>query len=394
MKRSLIYTAVFSAMLMVTGCGGGGGDEGVTITNQPANQVDKDNKGEDNTKNIDNDEAEIILTTALETITAPYPISKAKKLSIGQSVEISNEADIYYAVELTELGLYSFDIGTLNEKNTNYNGGWEIYDATGTEIDMNMSYNLGYSFSWRWTPPAAGIYYIRPKQGTVLKIKKHGTASADPYTIGKQFWVFDKLTLTGNREEYKFSQQLTNLYANEVYRIKYRNSGPEGDMSLTTVSGKEIYSSKIGNSETLTLQVSGLDSDTYIIGFKGTSRVTGITIDRLPDSDGDGDPDETDPYPNDPVRNSNSGNNNTSGGNGTDDKKIENCKKPYTGDSSDPQVYTFDYIAQVAQCSYRATGNTSYLTYGDTQCQVLDGLLSSIKNKFRPQYCSGSKMIR
>ncbi|VTX88068.1 hypothetical protein [Acinetobacter ursingii] len=78
-----------------------------------------------------------------------------------------------------------------------------------------------------------------------------------------------------------------------------------------------------------------------------------------------------------------------------DDEKIKTCtKQAYTGDSSDPQIYTFDYIAQVAQCSYRATENTDYLTYGDSQCQVLNGLLSSINHTFKPQYCSGSKMIK
>nr|WP_298892528.1 hypothetical protein [uncultured Acinetobacter sp.] len=82
-------------------------------------------------------------------------------------------------------------------------------------------------------------------------------------------------------------------------------------------------------------------------------------------------------------------------GSKVDDDKVRNCtSKPYTGDASDPQVYTFDYIAQVAQCSYRATENTDYLKYGDAQCQVLDGLLTSIDSNFEPQYCSGSKMIR
>lgn len=186
-------------------------------------------------------------------------------------------------------------------------------------------------------------------------------------------------------------------------------------MSLTTVSGKEIYSSKIGERETLTLQVSGLDSDTYIIGFKGTSRVTGITIDRLPDSDGDGDPDETDPYPNDPARNSNSGKNNSGSGSGMskedEDKKAAECaNKPYINDKSDPQFDVYDQVAQRSLCMYQATGKTEYLDYGNQNCAVLNGLMKtsnngsgygadgkgglSWSNGFKPKYCSGGKMIR
>ena len=68
--------------------------------------------------------------------------------------------------------------------------------------------------------------------------------------------------------------------------------------------------------------------------------------------------------------------------------------RPYTGDTSDTQVYVYDYIAQVDQCFYRATGNTDYLTDGDRQCRILSGLMASTNSRFRPQYCSGVTMIR
>ena len=344
MKRSLIYTAVFSAMMMVTGCGGE--DGGVTITNQPSNQVDKDNKGEDKTKNIDNEEAKIIPIVDLETVTAPYPISKAKKISIGQSVEISSKADIYYAVELEELGLYSFDIGSLSEKTTSEDLGWGIYDGTGAKIGlMTGDY-------FRWTPPSTGIYYIRPGQGTVLKVKKHGTASADPYTLGAGFgngvaWLFDKIIATYGDVGGTKSMYFTNLYAKEAYRITYDPPGVAGKVALETVGGEEIYSSRVEADQIRTLTVSGLDSDTYIVRYTADKRpLSGAAImtkvERLPDADKDGDPDETDPYPHNPKRhrgteNNSSGENNNGSVSGLKPdylaQKAPNACKGYTIDN-------------------------------------------------------------
>lgn len=65
----------------------------------------------------------------------------------------------------------------------------------------------------------------------------------------------------------------------------------------------------------------------------------------------------------------------------------------YPGDSSDPQVYSFDAAAQSYQCLYRATKNSTYITQGNTNCRVLDGLLRSTLGKFTPMFCNGPLMI-
>lgn len=411
MKRSILYTAVFSAMLMVTGCGGGEGDSGVTITNKNSNN-DQDNK-------IETDNTKIIPIAALSAVTAPFPISQAKKINLDQPVEISSKADIYYAVELEKLGLYSFDIGSLSEKTTSQDLGWGIYDGTGAKIGlMTGDY-------FRWTPPSTGTYYIRPGRGTVLKVKKHGAASADPYTLGAGFgngvqWLFGKIMATYGDVGGTESTYFTNLYAKEVYRITYDPPGVGGKVALETVGGKEIYSSRVEADKIRTLTVSGLNSDAYIVRYKfdktppaGAAIMT--KVERLPDSDGDGDPDETDPYPNDPARNSNSGKNNSGSGSGMSkedgDKKAAECaNKPYINDKSDPQFDVYDQVAQKSLCMYQATGKTEYLDYGNQNCAVLNDLMKtsnngsgygadgkgglSWSNGFKPKYCSGGKMIR
>jgi hypothetical protein len=68
--------------------------------------------------------------------------------------------------------------------------------------------------------------------------------------------------------------------------------------------------------------------------------------------------------------------------------------KPYTGDKSTIQVYSYDAIAQLDQCLFRATGDQRYVTDGDRQCSTLDGLIKATGSTFRPQYCSGPRMIR
>lgn len=65
----------------------------------------------------------------------------------------------------------------------------------------------------------------------------------------------------------------------------------------------------------------------------------------------------------------------------------------YPGDSSDPQVYSFDAVAQSYQCLYRATKDNIYITRGNTNCRVLDGLLRSTAGKFTPLFCNGPLMI-
>jgi hypothetical protein len=64
----------------------------------------------------------------------------------------------------------------------------------------------------------------------------------------------------------------------------------------------------------------------------------------------------------------------------------------YPGDKSDPQVYSYDAIAQFDSCAYKATNDARYKTDGDNQCKVLAGLLAATKGTFRPLYCSGSSM--
>lgn len=84
----------------------------------------------------------------------------------------------------------------------------------------------------------------------------------------------------------------------------------------------------------------------------------------------------------------------TGSGSGTSGDLASCAKKPYTGDSSDPQVYSFDAIAQFDQCAYRATRDTKYVTDGNNQCKVLNGLLKSTQSSFRPRYCSGDFLIK
>jgi alpha-tubulin suppressor-like RCC1 family protein len=87
----------------------------------------------------------------------------------------------------------------------------------------------------------------------------------------------------------------------------------------------------------------------------------------------------------------------TGGGTGAG-SEAECAAQPYTGSTADPQVYTFDYIAQFDQCAYRVTGNTAYITDGNNQCMVLAGLLDAtaagtVGIGFTPQYCKGPTMI-
>jgi alpha-tubulin suppressor-like RCC1 family protein len=79
----------------------------------------------------------------------------------------------------------------------------------------------------------------------------------------------------------------------------------------------------------------------------------------------------------------------TSGG-----TQAECAAEPYTGSTADPQVYTFDYIAQFDQCAWRATNNRAYITDGNNQCMVLTGLLASIGGGFTPQYCNSDGTMK
>lgn len=64
----------------------------------------------------------------------------------------------------------------------------------------------------------------------------------------------------------------------------------------------------------------------------------------------------------------------------------------YTGTETDPQVYTYDYIAQFDRCALAATGDSKYKTDGDNQCRVLNGLINATGSRFKPIYCNGAVM--
>ncbi|MBS7779892.1 hypothetical protein [Acidovorax sp. CCYZU-2555] len=64
----------------------------------------------------------------------------------------------------------------------------------------------------------------------------------------------------------------------------------------------------------------------------------------------------------------------------------------YPGDTSDPQTYFFDAIAQLDQCLYRATKDNRYITDGNNQCRSLDGLLRATIGNFTPLFCNGPSL--
>jgi hypothetical protein len=68
------------------------------------------------------------------------------------------------------------------------------------------------------------------------------------------------------------------------------------------------------------------------------------------------------------------------------------AEQSYPGDTSEPQVYFFDKIAQFDACLYKATNNSNYLTDGNRQCQVLDGLLKATTGTFTPMFCNGPQL--
>jgi hypothetical protein len=80
-------------------------------------------------------------------------------------------------------------------------------------------------------------------------------------------------------------------------------------------------------------------------------------------------------------------------GSSSGSSSLASCESAgYPGDKSDPQVYSFDAIAQFDACAYKATGDSRYKTDGDNQCKVLAGLISATNSSFRPLYCSGSSL--
>ena len=64
-------------------------------------------------------------------------------------------------------------------------------------------------------------------------------------------------------------------------------------------------------------------------------------------------------------------------------------QEDYRGDTSEPQVYLFDKLAQFDRCLFKATGDSSFLKDGNGQCKVLDGLLAATIGTFKPQFCTG-----
>lgn len=65
----------------------------------------------------------------------------------------------------------------------------------------------------------------------------------------------------------------------------------------------------------------------------------------------------------------------------------------YPGDTSDPQTYSNDSLAQRYQCLYRATKDSVYITRGNYACRLLHGLLSATTGKFTPMFCNGPLLI-
>lgn len=64
----------------------------------------------------------------------------------------------------------------------------------------------------------------------------------------------------------------------------------------------------------------------------------------------------------------------------------------YPGDTSSPQIYIFDAIAQFDACALAATKDEKYRSDGNMQCQVLAGTNAATGNNFTPLFCSGSVM--
>lgn len=80
-------------------------------------------------------------------------------------------------------------------------------------------------------------------------------------------------------------------------------------------------------------------------------------------------------------------------GSGGGSGSLQACaQQTYPGDTSDPQVYLFDKLAQFDGCAYRATGESAYLTDGNTQCRVLNGLLQATNSRFKPLFCNGASL--
>ena len=382
LSKSILLIAIFTTMAMpLVGCGGGGDDE-----------VSSKSPDDKTTIVPPTDNTTTQPPTSHGTTIAPAPIYEAKNIAVDESVSLINNSDSFYAIKLNEKGLYSFDYGT--EKQDSEGAHWEIYNANGTLLTVSNSLYSRFG----WTPPETGIYFIRAKRGTMLTIRSHGTATSNPYKLeASPSWLTKSLLYTFGNSSGTASFVLS-LYEKDTYRFTLNNTGrTAGEFVISTAAGKELSKVKMAGLSTTTQTISINTSDIYYGQFNQMGSDAGaifaVQMEYLPDADRDGDPDETDPYPNDPKRNSdNSGGNGNGGGNSGGN--LSQCDRPYTGDTSDIQVYAFDYIAQFDQCAYRATGDTSYITDGDAQCKVLDGMLKSTNGKFKPLYCSGAKLIR
>ena len=400
-KCKLFFCAAGLIAAQLSGCGSDSGD---TIPASSSSTSSDETK----TPSI---KPTIVPSTG--TTKAPAPIYEAQNLAVDESVKVSENRDGFYAVKLKAGGLYSFDNGPLAKGYTVYpetwiDTPWTIYDADGTELPEAVSYDPT-AGPFGWTPPYTGIYFIKVgSQGTVFTVRSKGTASSDPYTddSGQIFtgigglprWLISPMvyTLQSSAPAYLIP---VNLYEKQTYRFEFNLSGgTSGNAVLLNSDGEVEVEISLGERSTTRQTVSVNTSDIYYLQYRPSRGTAGnkmsFGVRPLPDTDYDGDPDETDPYPNDATRNSSTSNSGSNSGSGSGSGSVANCKKPYTGDDSDPQFYSFDYIAQFDQCAYRATGESSWLTDGDGQCQVLSGLIKATNSRFRPQYCSGSKLIR
>jgi hypothetical protein len=81
------------------------------------------------------------------------------------------------------------------------------------------------------------------------------------------------------------------------------------------------------------------------------------------------------------------------GAGGKGGAELQACKSVvYPGNKSDPQVYSYDAIAQFDLCAHKATGDNRYLVDGNNQCKVLDGLLKATRGSFQAHFCQGPNL--
>jgi hypothetical protein len=248
--------------------------------------------------------------------TAPAPIYSARNITLGTPVPLAGTGSEFFAIQLSAGVLYSFDSGAFEEPRSAVGFGWKVYNSSGTVLNEGREISGGQHFNW--SPPATGVYYILPGHGTALTVRSHGNASTNPYTANLGGTAGDPVWLTGSVLFTFQSGQLTspsfpvNLHAGETFRFRYKNSSNQsGEVTLSTGSGQVLHRATLGYRTEVTQNVSVATSDTYYVRYRIPRSDPGAIFfaaaDYQVDSDGDGDPDTSDPYPTDPSRSSHVG---------------------------------------------------------------------------------------